>query len=135
MIASRTLGGLVLVVGLSLSACSGDDEPTPKPTGAVDPVIELEDSEGARADLSKFVCEEKSGTWSASGTITNETDQDLDYVVNIGLIKKDRSSDTRKNVELSVAAGKSEKFEVKELRTDAPGGLECVSRVNRGTSK
>lgn len=108
-------------------------EPEPEPDR--DPLVELENNEGARADLSNFQCAATDGVWAASGTVTNEADNDLVYVVSVAVVEQEgRSSVVRRNIVLDVAAGEAVDFEEAELVVTARDDLECFVGVNRGSS-
>lgn len=129
-------------LAFGLTACTGTTDPSPTPSGSastepqLDEVLTLEDEVGAREELTDFTCSATDDTWSASGTVTNPTDANAVYVVNIGIIEKDsRSSALRKNVVLEVAGGESKSFEEANLISDIDDGEhECIARVNRGSA-
>lgn len=141
---SRTFLALALTAGIALTgaACTAtehehDAEPTSSasPTPEVDPVVTLTDEVGARAELTDFVCEETEGTWKVSGTVTNPTDADAVYIVNVAVIDSDsRSSIVRRNIQLEVEGQAAAEFSEEKFAENVPGiGHECVVRVNRGT--
>lgn len=152
---------IAVVLGLGLAACSGDspEDPAPPESEAPggtespgeteaeaddddqveprrDPVVSLEDEVGALDDLSDFECgPDDSGVWSASGALTNPTDEDVVYVVNVGVVETaGRSSLVRHNIVLDLAENDSVTFQTaeEELLTSDREDIECVVRVNRG---
>jgi hypothetical protein len=124
---------------LALSACSStDEEVSPSTTAAEDFNVDVSvlpgtdtSAEGARADVTDDVCENRDGTWVASGTVTNSADGPRTYRIYSGFV--DSSGDTRAVVEAGVSdlqPGESRQWE-----SVAPlGGLDdvrCVLRVER----
>lgn len=122
-------------VGCTPSAQEPTAAASSTPTPEVDPVITLNDETGARAELTDFVCSVADGTWKTSGTVTNPTDADAVYVVNVAVIDSDtRSSLVRRNFQLEVGPKESAEFSEEKFATDIPDvGHECVVRVSRGT--
>lgn len=122
----------------SPSPDSEDETDTPteeaEPEPERDPLVQLEDQEGAREDLTDFVCEPNDGSWGAAGTLTNPTDADLTYVVNVGVIEDEGGSSlVRRNIIADVAAGEEVEIEDLELVSTDRDDVRCVVRVNRGT--
>lgn len=100
-----------------------------------DSTVRLNDQEGARADLSDFVCVEKDGQWSTSGTVNNPTDEDLVYVASVNIVYVEgRSSLIRQNFIMDVPANGSASFEEAEFVESDRDDLECTTRVVRGSS-
>lgn len=131
--------GVAAVSLLALSACSStDDEASPTTTEAEDFNIDVSvlpgtdtGAEGARSDVTDDACEDRDGTWVASGTVTNSTDGPRSYRIYTGFV--DASGETRAVVEAGV--GDLQPGESQQWESSAPlGGLNdvrCVLRVER----
>lgn len=109
--------------------------PTEEPEPERDPLLELENSEGARADLLDFVCASQDSAWAASGAVENPTDRDLTYVLHVSVVESEgRSSVVRRNVVLDVPAGETVDFDEPDLISTDRDDLECFVGVTRGDS-
>lgn len=113
---------------------SPPDEPTEVSRGEL---MALDSEDGARADLTTFACDASDGVWSAKGTITNPTDQDLVYFVRIGVIETGGSSSSVafQNALLDVSAGSTESFSADEIVTTGRDDLTCIPRVVRSEAQ
>jgi hypothetical protein len=128
-----------VVVTFGMAACSsGDEDASPTTTVAEDFNVDVSvlpgtdtAAEGARADVTDDTCENRDGTWVASGTVTNSADGPRSYRIYAGFV--DPSGETRAVVEAAVSdlqPGDSQQWE-----SSAPlGGVDdvrCVLRVER----
>jgi hypothetical protein len=89
------------------------------------------DIEGARSDVDVTRCEERDGTWQASGTVTNSADDNRSYRVYVAFV--DPSATTRGLVETQVtdlAAGATSQWS-SQLALAATTDARCVLRVER----
>lgn len=150
--ARLTAAAITLVVA-ALTGCSGGGDPDPPPAPASpvardvdkvaatdasrDSLVRLDGEQGARSELTDFVCEPTGGVWKARGTLNNPTDQDTTYYLRIGvhLDEGSHSSVAMKNVFVDVPAGDTKSFADETIVTTDEPGLICLVRAVRGVKK
>lgn len=88
--------------------------------------------DGAKADITESDCSVAGGVWTYSGTVTNPTDDDVEYRIFVAFL--DQANDTLALIQAEnslLAAAESAEFAVEFTATAT--GLSCVPRVERRT--
>lgn len=125
-----------VVAGCSSSA---SEEP-PEPKTSTDDKSKTADDSGpvavdggvaAPESLTDFRCEPNdAGHWSASGTLTNETAQPVDFRVAVVIAPPDTPSATAREITVpDVPSGKSTDFSSKRLRATSGDDATCSVQV------
>jgi uncharacterized lipoprotein len=135
---------------ITLAACSGgggtgthsaSTTPSHSSSSPAKPVSlpadpSLVDAKGALTDVAGLSCSANAtGSWSASGTVTNTQKSAQDYAVQVNVIvTKSSTVQGRAQKTVHLAPGKSAKVSFPAFYTSKAKGLQCVPHVERAAS-
>jgi len=126
------------VAGSGLAACGPPSsapsaEPpstTPTTTAAVDPTLVHGDLDTEA--LTGFACApDSTGSWTATGTVTNDSADDAAFVVTVVVAGPDSTATQAKRQVLGLRSGDSAPLEISTLPLPADGELSCQAQVVR----
>ena len=120
------------VLLLALAGCSGGDPvpSAPPPTPSVLPGTSEDGFTGAREDVEGLDCRAGSDGWAFSGTVTNPTDEPVDYRVYVALV--DDAEQVRQVAQVDVdGVGPGERRPWEGAAAVDDADLRCVLRVER----
>lgn len=128
-----------------LTACSGNDSDSDKggksggdrtTEAAADPSVpsgdnkDLENPQGARADLTDFKCDKSASGWTARGTLKNPESKEATYLVSVSVYSKKKGTVAHAKEDKIVVKGDAKRELVYENFYDGQQkGLACSVRV------
>jgi hypothetical protein len=141
---ARSAAALTLLAGGCAAALAGCGSGAAHPvaatvqvaTSSIAPAPSLSAAHGARSDLTDLSCQaDKTGLWSAHGTLTNVQTTTLEYVVVLDVITAaDGSVRARAQAEYRQRPGQSVRVDVPDLYRSTAAGLTCVPNVRYGAA-